>query len=455
MLLMENTMRHTLGALGFVAGLILVCGGGVVAQDAVPPPPDVVEKVEHEPWLRVVDDGDLLKLEVAVREFSRVESPEHTLTVAGAIHIADRAFYKELQSTLDPLDLVLFEGVAPPGTGLGVPDEQLDDKAKVKRTRDRIRLLAALFEREKAETKVYPASVDALAEAMKQHGRIAGWITALRNDAWGRPLAMMIVEFDAQTKDGNANGEALELSSLGADGAPGGTGINADLKLDDILAKEPLTRSELGLDHGIQARLAKTFRLRFQLEEMNTDGPNYKNSDMAVDQIEQRLNPDGEEGENSLLFSLLDGSSFPAKMANMLLGLIERVPGAAARGKLMMIEMLAHADDDLMAAGMEGGEEMITVIIDERNQVVIDDLAQELAKDATPKSVGIVYGAGHMPDLVERLEDQLGYKLAKTRWVTAITLDLQKAGIERSEVAMTRAQITRQLAMMKKAAKKD
>ncbi len=448
-------MRFFRLTLGFALTLAAITGTCIGAQDAatpVPVAPEAAVAVQHEPWLRVVDEGNLLRLEVAIREFTRESSPDHTLTVAGAIHIADRSFYKTLQSTLDPLDLVLFEGVAPPGTGLGVPDEQLDAAAKVKRTKDRIRLLAALFEREKADKGDYPESIDALAGSMQEHGRVAGWIKALRNDAWGRAM-QCVVAAPANAEPGTK--PSLSLISFGADGVEGGSGRDADLASSDILAKEPLTPTELGKDHGIQARLAKAFRLRFQLEEMSTDGPNYKNSDMAIDQLEQRLNPDGGEGENSLLFSLLDGSSLPARMASMILGLIERMPGAAARGKLMMIEMLAHADDDLMSAGMEGGEEMIRVIIDERNQVVIDDLQTELAKEAVAKRVGIVYGAGHMPDLVERLEDQLGYKLSSSRWVPAITLDLEKAGIERSEVAMTRAQIARQLAAMKKAGKKD
>lgn len=448
-------MRQTRFSLTFTIALAALAGAAVAQQATPPAAVEPAITVKHEPWLRVVDEGDVLKLEVAVREFKREASPDHTLTVAGAIHIADRSFYKALQSTLDPLDLVLFEGVAPPGTGLGVPDDQLDHKAKVKRTRDRIRLLAALFEREKAETKSYPSSVDALAEAMKEHGRVAGWIQSVRNDAWGRPLQTEVDAVDvAESKDPNP--EELRIWSFGADGKEGGEGKDADLKLSEILAKEPLTSSELGLDHGIQARLAKAFRLRFQLEEMNTDGPNYKNSDMAIDQLEERLNPGGGEGQNSMLFALLDGSSLPAKMASMLLGMIERMPGAAARGKLMMIEMLSHADDDLISAGLDGGDDMVQIIIDERNQVVVNDLKSELAKSPAAANVGIVYGAGHMPDMVDRLETQLGYSLSSSRWVTAITLDLAKSGIDRSEVAMTRAQIARQLAMMKKAAaKKD
>lgn len=434
--------RRTLASVLVLAALT---GASVLAQDQVAPPPPAEKQAAAEPWLRVVDDGNLLKLEVAVREFKREQSPNHTLTVAGAIHIADRSFYKSLQSTLDPLDLVLFEGVAPPGTGLGVPDDQLDAKQKVTRTKDRIRLLAALFERRKAENGSYPPSIDALADAMKEHGRVSGWIRALRTDAWGHPFACEVHE-----PDGPAS-QTLTIASLGADAKEGGTGRDADLTAADILAKEPLTSSELGLDHGIQARLAKAFRLRFQLEEMNTDGPNYKNSDMAIDQLEHRLNPEGGEGGNSMLFALLDGSSLPAKLAGMVLGMVERMPGAAARGKLMMIEMLSHADDDLLSSSMEGGEEMINVIIDERNQVVIDDLKKVLATDPAPANVGIVYGAGHMPDMVERLQSQLGYSLASSHWVTAITLDLAKSGIDRSEVAMTRAQIKAQLAMMKKA----
>ena len=155
---------------------------------------------------------------------------------------------------------------------------------------------------------------------------------------------------------------------------------------------------------GIQKQLANTLDLSFQLEEMDSHRPNWRNSDMSLDEVKAAI---GETGDNAdMLFSMLDGSSMLAQVMGAMLNIIERFPGAAVRMKVLMMETLATADDVLMAGGPMG-ENVMKVIIEERNQVVIDDLKALLAAgDPDVHTIAVLYGAGHLEDMEARLIDQ-------------------------------------------------
>jgi hypothetical protein len=89
---------------------------------------------------------------------------------------------------------------------------------------------------------------------------------------------------------------------------------------------------------------------------------------------------------------------------------------------------------------------MQEVIIDLRNQVVIDDLKAILDADGAedaPETIAVFYGAGHMEDLEERLFEQLGYRVAGTIWFNAIALDLTRQGLSETELDMVRQQVQR------------
>ena len=73
------------------------------------------------------------------------------------------------------------------------------------------------------------------------------------------------------------------------------------------------------------------------------------------------------------------------------------------------------------------GEALMQVIIEDRNQRVIDDLTEAL-QDKSNKRIAVIYGAGHMGDMTERMETQLGYEPGGTTWHLATSLDLARAG---------------------------
>jgi hypothetical protein len=96
---------------------------------------------------------------------------------------------------------------------------------------------------------------------------------------------------------------------------------------------------------------------------------------------------------------------------------------------------------------------MMDVIIKDRNQVVMDDLARAI-KEPGIRTVAIIYGAGHLPDMEKRLADQLGYHETGEKWFTAIDVDLAKTGMSAAEVKQVRELIRTTIKRQIKAAKR-
>ena len=419
------------------AAVILRTATGVCGQEPAAADP--------RPYLRVVDGEDgVSSLEVAARAFQPPREDMPRVFLAGAVHIGDRAFYDELQRFLDAQSLVLFEGVKPAGAGAAEHDGELSDEAKAKTTERRIRFLAIAAEKYRADRDAYPASLEELADGLE--ARVGSLVRASASDAWGRSI-----EYTVEAPGEGAATRArpkIELISLGADGVEGGDGAGADLRFS---AQKRLTRAERseGGD-GLQQQMAEAFGLVFQLDAMNHDGPTWRNSDMSIDQVQRRLDQAGAEG--GALFTMLDGSSLMSRVA----GAMVRLIGATATGrfmfKLMLVEMLSQADEILAMIPGDMGT-LFEVLIRDRNAVVIADLERLIRDEPGVETVGIIYGAGHMPDLEQRLV-ALGYTPGGDTWRPAISVDPADAGMSKVEARRTRELVRSMLRMQLEQMKK-
>lgn len=374
-------------------------------------------------YMRVVDESDsTMRLDMAVRLFVPREGSGPTIALAGAMHIADKQFYELLQRFLDSQDLVLFEGVKPRGVG-GLPTD--DDAVRHRRTEGAIRFVAIMLHREHADDAEYPESLDAFVQSLEQtNGAKAALVRTSIVDAWGRPIEY------------RADGRRFDLRSLGADGEVGGEGVNADLLFSD---QEPLTDAETGSDPGLQAQMAQALGLAFQLDEMNHDGPTYRNSDLTIDQVQERIAARG--GDGSMLFEILDGSSFAGRLMRFALSMVERSERMQAMMKIMLMETMRSTDIENLVAmkGLpEGMAEMMEVILVDRNKVVMEDLNNILMGEDVPDSIGIVYGAAHMSDLEKRLVREHNYRHAGGFWLTAMSVDITQSGLSAQEIARMR-----------------
>jgi hypothetical protein len=391
----------------------------VLAQASEPP---VFERC-----IRLVeqDRASKLHLEVAVRRFSREGAPD--IHLAGAIHIGERAFYEALQRRLDALDVVLFESVKPPGTGR--PDHDvgpLDDEVRAAITKGRIRFLASAMHRYHALRGEWPTALAELAPGLPAD--LSALVANALVDAWDRPLVLAAAPARSR--------RAFDVQSLGADGTIGGSGADADLCFAD---QAPLSDAELGEGGGIQTDLAEALGLEFQLAVMDHTGSNWRNSDLAMDQVEARLANAGLDGED--LFSTIVGTSWVQKAAGFTLKLLSSFSYGNAALKLMGIEILARADEMLEHAPAELGD-LLDVLLIERNSVVLEDLADILANEKTVRSIGVIYGAGHMRDLQERIVRDLGYELAGEDWLRAVSVDIDDLGIDPTRARMMRRMIS-------------
>ena len=106
------------------------------------------------------------------------------------------------------------------------------DKAMVTKAKADIATLESALEQYRLDNLAYPASTDGLnalvtappALAQPERYRRGGYIKKLPQDPWGRP-------YNYQAP--GANGKAFDVWSMGADGAPGGTDENADIRSEE------------------------------------------------------------------------------------------------------------------------------------------------------------------------------------------------------------------------------
>jgi len=406
-------------------------------------------------YVRVVeeDGGKTLKLEIASRRLEPVGGKGPTVFLTGAVHIGDPSFYESLQAFLDAKDVVLFEGVKPPGAGSMEHGqfEEGDDSQRVTATKRRIQLLALFFEKYKAEKGEYPITTTDLEKGLPP--KLAKMGAGLERDAWGNWLIFSQATRTEEPAVGSPKPEvaakkvetSFDITSLGSDGKEGGEGDAADIKYSN---QTPVKASDLNEnEEGIQAQMAHALGLVFQLDAMDPNKPNWRNSDLSIDQIQDRLAIEGADADE--LFSMLSGNSFMAKVGGFVLKLIGGMPSLSTMLKMMMVDMLASADD--LMANMPGNMgAMMDVIIKDRNEVVVHDLAALIKNEPDVKTVAIIYGAGHLPDMEERIVNELGYRDAGEQWFTAITVDVTKTGMSVKEASRMRGTMKKMLQMQMK-----
>ena len=426
---MINAWRPARWNAGALAAMVITTG----AIGARP----IEQTAPSGPYMRSVEDpGRKVALEVASRTFVPADADRPTVALVSVAHIAERELYEQLQAVLDAHDLVLYESVMPTGArgaGGGTDTERArSTEAVMKFTAGSLYLFHLREQR-------YPADLSELTEfAGRRDPRVAQWLATARTDGWGRRIVYEVGE----------GGRRFILTSLGADHAVGGEGADADIQVTSETAVNAEFR---GNDQdNIQAELAKALGLAFQLDAIDYDRPQFRCSDMSMDQLQRAMKAEGLD--MAPLEGSLGGSSLPGKIAVFFLRLIRTVDiffdGVIADGmKVMLIELFS--DNAFMEQSFrQFGEGFERVLIEQRNQIVIDDLRVILERERDVQSVAIFYGAAHMPDMAERLADQLGYRPHAEQWFTAFEVDLDESAMTPAQLQSLRRMIRQQLRMM-------
>jgi len=116
---------------------------------------------------------------------------------------------------------------------------------------------------------------------------------------------------------------------------------------------------------------------------------------------------------------------------------------------VMLMEMLGNSED-IFEAGIPGMEGLFEVLIERRNERVMDDLARLIEQgDEYENGIAIIYGAGHMKDMERRLRERFGYKPVDEGWTTAMRVNLARAGISEAEMRFIRMSIQQQLSVIR------
>jgi len=166
----------------------------------------------------------------------------------------------------------------------------------------------------------------------------------------------------------------------------------------------------------VQKAMKDMLQLEYQLEVIDYTRKNMVHADMSPEQVTKAMRERGESVWTILLRMMgyaLARQSQPGRSsdADLLLALFDKNRALAL--KRVLAEQIEDMEGSLMA--IEGPEG--STIISGRNKAALAVLRQQIA--AGKQKIAIFYGAGHMPDLQQRLRDEFGLAPVSTRWLVA------------------------------------
>jgi hypothetical protein len=270
--------------IGFIATLALLLGMGTAfGQD---------EYIRYQPGANTQTDG---ALQIAVEEWA---TPTGTkVTLYGVVHVADEAYYQQVQRDLAEYDAVLYEGVG--------------------------------------------ATKEALSQARKK-------------------------------------GSSSGLSSF-------------------------------------QRGFGKLLGLQFQMEGLEYTHENLVHADMGREQFQQQTKGQSLNPLDKFMSKEQQKQLEPfIKMAGEFLNMwLESNPDMRNGWKTTLGSQMAGAD-----MTQQLPPQMYQTIVIDRNQIVMDVLAEQLKGHPEKKNIAIFYGAAHNPDFAQRFR-KLGFTKSSVRWMTA------------------------------------
>ncbi len=169
-----------------------------------------------------------------------------------------------------------------------------------------------------------------------------------------------------------------------------------------------------------QRGLKGVLGLEFQLDAVDYSKRNFVHADLDPETFFRLQKEKGESILGLLWKSMLKDFERQSKGEKQPIGLLELVAAFTSRDserKLKLLFARELEDMEKLLAGFEEGTDGGSVIVAERNKVVVKALRDGMA--AGKKKLGVFYGGGHMPDLEKRLAGELGLKKSKEAWVTA------------------------------------
>ena len=417
--------------------MILFCTLALATTVLFDDKPVVAEPAQQ--WTRRVNGDNIVSLEVVSRRYAAEGRPD--VWLVGVAHIADESFYEQVASLLESLDVVLYESVRPSGSRPPMGDTP---EERIETTKKSLVFVADSAGAAAKEIEMLPMTMDdVITDASILDRRLSGWLDDVSVDAWENPI---VIDSDEELG-------TITFTSFGLDGKKGGEGEAADLietrtveiaSFDEEFTEEDIEKETEKPSDNIQQTMADSLGLAFQLDMLPYEEPNWFVSDLTIDEVEQKLE-DG--GADTALLDTITGASFAAKIANSMMQVIPLLDalsggGVSATARLLMIEVLSMADSQLM---QEIEPELLKVIIVDRNTEVLSDLATVLDSAEDVSSIGILYGAGHMVDLAQRMEKLFGYTPVEDKWFSSMSVDPRESLLDASDMTRMRFMLKYQM----------
>jgi len=394
-----------------IVAATLVCAASSEAQDAVTP------------FMRSRTVDGVTAFETATWTYRRPDGTGPVVSLVGVVHIGDEGYYRALVELLDTHEVVLYESVLPRGAfGTG----GANDLARQHSTQDAMLFVRGLVRRfVRAEGRAPVDRAELRAFVVGRDTRLARPFDLAMIDGWGRSI-----EYVADGTEGFA------LVSRGSDGHVGGAGASLDLVLgpkareDDESAESSeglagVTKDAVDVRgnksdnksderRDLYKELADALGVSLQVRSIDYDRPGWEPADLPMEELLDRL---WKRGERSATLEMLSNDSgLQQGVVRFLLSMVSQSPGF----KKLVIQALGQGGRQ---AERGLGDVDTRIIIDERNDAVIEALRALLAREVPPTSVAIFYGAAHMRDFEATLRDEFGLVPDEIRWDRAMWVD--------------------------------
>jgi hypothetical protein len=170
-----------------------------------------------------------------------------------------------------------------------------------------------------------------------------------------------------------------------------------------------------------QVAMKNMLGLSFQLDEIDYGARNFVHADLSPSELSESMD---ERGESLYVYFWRLFYASMNQYARDPLGLNDMQKMSAmlsSNADNAFKVMLAYELLDLDAYSEILGDDADSAVIGARNQRAIDELRKQL--DSGAERVAIFYGVAHMPDMEQRLLQQLDLVYLDTTWIDAWRLD--------------------------------
>ena len=188
---------------------------------------------------------------------------------------------------------------------------------------------------------------------------------------------------------------------------------------DVVISRQDSERS--GVISNTQIMMKNMLELSFQLDEIDYGASNFVHADLTPTELLKSMD---ERGESlyvyfwRLFYASIDQyAKDPLGLKDM--RMLSAMLSADSDNAFKI--MLAYEMTDMDTLREILGEDADSAVIGARNQRAIDVLKTQLAGGA--KRVAVFYGIAHMPDMEQRLVNQLDLVYLDTTWIDAWRLD--------------------------------